>query len=273
VGKVAKKMGIEVVSLDNMSVSGLPKPDIEADIRTWDYKKLPSDQFDIIWASPVCTYFSSMRMCNIGREVNGETLTREKFEQDIKDKGLPLLDKVLEIIAYFKPQKCFIENPETGLMKKYLAGPHSVVSYSAYGMVWDKPTRIYNNLQKFKPKVPEDKAGAEGSAALLAANKRDRAVIPEKLIDHLLKTMVAEWHITAPVQLTRMNPAPGKLFESEPVGKRGAGPVEEKQPAPKKPRDAAFDAWVGRPTSLTGRAWLESMIATFGLMTVAEYDQ
>ena len=190
VGKVAEEMGIEVVSLDNMSVSGLPEPTFAEDILTWDYKQFPPNHFNIIWASPVCATFSCMRFKMIGREIDGEIFTREKFEQDIIDYGLPLLDKVLEIIDYFKPNKFFIENPDTGKMKQYLAGPHSVVSYFAYGMEWNKPTRIWHNLQKFKPKVSKGKAGAEGAEALQSANKRDKAVIPAKLIKHLFKQMV-----------------------------------------------------------------------------------
>ena len=190
VGKVAEEMGIEVVSLDDMSVTGLPQPTIAEDIMKWNYKQFDSDHFDIVWASPVCSSFSSMRFSMIGRTVNGETMTREQFEQDIIDYGLPLLDKVLEIIAYFQPNKFFIENPETGKMKQYLAGPHTVVSYFSYGMAWEKPTRIWHNLQKFKPKVSKSKAGPEGSEALQAAKKRDKAVIPSKLIEHLFKQMV-----------------------------------------------------------------------------------
>ena len=196
VGKVAAELGIEVVSLDDMSVSGLPQPTFAENILGWDYRnQFEPGHFDFIWASPVCTYFSSMRFSMIGREVDGEVFTREKFEQDINDYGLPLLDKVLEIIDYFQPRKFFIENPNTGKMKQFLAGPHSVVSYFAYGMPWEKPTSIWHNLQKFKPKVANDKAGPEGSEALQAANKRDKAVIPAKLVQHLFKQMVCVFFV------------------------------------------------------------------------------
>ena len=122
--------------------------------------------------------------------------------------------------------------------------------------------------------MAEGKAGPEGADALQSSNKRDRAVIPEKLIEHLLKTMVGEWDINIPIQLNRTEPAEGKLFESEPAhAKRGAESAEAKQPASKKPKDEAFDAWVGAPTSMTGRQWLHTMISTFGLMTVEEYVQ
>ena len=47
VGKVAKTLGWEVVSLD------LKNADINEDILEWDYKKYEPNYFDMVWASPL----------------------------------------------------------------------------------------------------------------------------------------------------------------------------------------------------------------------------
>ena len=55
----------EYTSLD------LANADINTDIMDWDYQNAyPPNHFDIIWASPVCTYFSRLRRCNIGQNRN-----------------------------------------------------------------------------------------------------------------------------------------------------------------------------------------------------------
>ena len=47
VGKVAKSLGWEVLSLDLEL-----EADIKIDIMDWDYKAYPQNSFDIVWASP-----------------------------------------------------------------------------------------------------------------------------------------------------------------------------------------------------------------------------
>ena len=62
VGKVAKELGHEVISLDR---------DMEADIKTdildWNYKTYEPKTFDLIWASPPCTEYSIAKTTGIGR--------------------------------------------------------------------------------------------------------------------------------------------------------------------------------------------------------------
>ena len=64
VGKVAKSLGYEVISLD------LQGADINIDILDWDYKAAykPGD-FDYIWSSPPCETFSLCRRCWINRKL------------------------------------------------------------------------------------------------------------------------------------------------------------------------------------------------------------
>lgn len=149
VGKIAKEKGYEVVSVD---IDG--RADITTDILEWDYKSsYPKGYFDIIWASPPCVFFSHLRVALFGRKVKGEIFTRAKYEEDIKEKGLPLLRKTQEIIEYFNPTIYFIENPLSGRMKDYLKDlPHYDVSYCKYGYTYRKHTRIWTNKEGFTPK-------------------------------------------------------------------------------------------------------------------------
>ena len=156
VGKVFKRMGYNVISLD------LHKADINTDIMEWDYKKYDKDEFDIIWASPPCVYFSQLRLTNIGRRLkcyNMQVATREMIDKDMVEKGVPVLRKTQEIIDYFNCKYWFIENPQTGRMKNYMENiPYYDVDYCKYSReddVFDyrKRTRIWTNLKNFNNKM------------------------------------------------------------------------------------------------------------------------
>jgi len=154
IGKVAKARGYEVVSL------GLILPaDIKPDINTWDYKSAyPVGEFDIITASPVCLWWSHLRCSNLGRKLKslgGEVLTREILEREINTYGKPMDRKVLEIIEYFKPKYYWIENPQTGSMKEFLAKlPYYDVDYCKYAdWGYKKRTRFWTNITDFTPKT------------------------------------------------------------------------------------------------------------------------
>lgn len=159
IGKVCKEYNYEVISLDK-DLDGKCKFDtdydnsknhIKEDIMTWNYKIYPSKHFNLITASPVCLWWSCMRRCVIDKDT---------IEEDINKYGKPMVDKLFEIIEYFKPNFWWIENPQTGLMKKYIESKYpqyntyydfDYCKYSNWG--YQKRTRFWTNIKNVKPKL------------------------------------------------------------------------------------------------------------------------
>lgn len=191
VGKVCEELGYEVVSLD------LKGATINIDILEWDYKKdyKPGD-FEAIWSSPPCQTFSNCRRCWIGRKLKvfgDQVVTAKMLDDDMEQKGLPILRKTEEIINYFKPNRWIIENPSTGKMKDYLTHlPHYDVDYCRYSSWgYKKPTRIWTNKKDFNPLT------CNGNCSNMVGNKhkcnltdiyslKNRYRVPPKLIKELL---------------------------------------------------------------------------------------
>jgi len=170
IGKVCHDLGWEVVSLDrdlgNTSQFHDYRSDthIKEDIMTWDYKKsYKIGEFDLITASPVCLWWSKLRDTWIGRKLKShgdKIITKEILQEDIDKYGKPMVDKVFEIIEYFKPQYWWIENPKTGKMKFYIEETYpqyntyydiDYCKYSDWG--YQKRTRFWTNIKNFKPKI------------------------------------------------------------------------------------------------------------------------
>jgi hypothetical protein len=184
VGKVAKEFGYSVVSLD------LKNADINTNILDWDYTIYPEGFFETIWASPPCSTFSNIQSCLIGR--NGKT--KETIIKRIENEGLPILNKTLEIINYFKPRYFFIENPQTGKMKDYLIDlPYIDVDYCMYSdWGYKKPTRIWTNKEGLIGKRCDKKCfGFQNNKHAIKITKgkttlSERYRIPPKLVSFLL---------------------------------------------------------------------------------------
>ena len=130
IGVVCKELGYECVSVDRdlgekskVHLNYVSEHHIKTDIMTWDYKKdfKPND-FDIITASPVCAWWSQLRKCNFGRVLKGytEPFSEKLFQEDINKYGKPMVDKVFEILEYFKPKYWWIENPKPSKMWNYI---------------------------------------------------------------------------------------------------------------------------------------------------------
>lgn len=159
VGKVCDELGWPYTSLD---MDG--NADINCDVMDWDYTQWAPDSFDLVWCSPPCNTFSKIRNSWIGRvypkQFNGQKITKALLYEDIRQKGLPLLEKVLDIIFYFQPKYYFIENPSTSKMKEYLKLPYFEVDYCMYSdWGYQKRTRIWSNLSGFNNKLCDRQCG------------------------------------------------------------------------------------------------------------------
>ena len=133
--------GITVSGGETVTVDILDKfkPDIVADIMSWDYKSAyPVGHFDIIWASPPCTEYSKAK-------------TRGERDLDGAD---ALVRKSIEIIRYFQPKRWIIENVGTGLLVKRMAticpeiaDKAYIADYCAYGKPYRKRTIFWSNVK------------------------------------------------------------------------------------------------------------------------------
>ena len=125
--------------------------------------------------------------------------TKERILKDIENIGLPILNKTLEIIDYFEPTYYYIENPQTGKMKKYILDkPYFDVDYCKYAdWGYRKRTRIWTNYTDFVPKIcKKDCNSMIGNKHSVRIGKRDdkttlkdRYRIPPKLIGELFKNL------------------------------------------------------------------------------------
>lgn len=92
----------------------------------------------MIWASPPCTEYSKAKTTGIRKIAEANEIVL----------------KTIEIIDYFQPNVYFIENPQTGRLKKqpFMRGYWYVdVDYCKYGFQYRKRTRLWNNLVQWKP--------------------------------------------------------------------------------------------------------------------------
>jgi len=134
VGKVARELGFEVISLDRDMDA-----DIKTDIMDWDYTQLDPKEFDVIWASPPCTEYSRAKTTGV-RDIEGAN---------------KIVQQTLDILEYFEPKYWMLENPQSGLLKDQLCMyglPFTDVDYCKYGMRYRKRTRIWNNITAWKPR-------------------------------------------------------------------------------------------------------------------------
>ncbi len=200
IGKVAHSLGWEVVSVDRdlngecpFNSGYISDYHIKEDIMKWDYKKdFKKGEFDLITASPVCLWWSICRLSWIGRKIksHGEKIiTKEILDNDIKKYGIPMVDKVFEIIEYFSPKYYWIENPQTGRMKEYIIDkPFYDVYYCMYGFEGKKKTRIWTNIEGFKPIICNHKKHYNQKE--WNKGKLTRYRIPQKLIEELFLCII-----------------------------------------------------------------------------------
>lgn len=181
VGKVAKKIGLDVISLD---FDEKFKPDIVSDILKWNYKSIPTP--DIIWASPPCNTYSPLAYQFKERD----TESAEPFSERAKI-GTAILYKTLEIIKYFikkNPKlKWVIENPR-GMMRKdkQMKGLYrETTSYNHYGDKRWKPTDFFSStvLDLEPPTKPKE------FTTIDSLSLKERYKIPSKLVRAILEKL------------------------------------------------------------------------------------
>ena len=166
IGVVCKERNYDVVSLDRdigssckLNPEYVSENHIKTDILEWDYKTFEPGSFDIITASPVCTWWSLLRKCNYGRPIKPHTVPfcEELFLKDIDEHGKPMVDKVFEILDYFKPKYWWIENPKSSQMWKYIKETqpqydnYKVFDYCKFSdFGYKKPTIFLSNIPNLK---------------------------------------------------------------------------------------------------------------------------
>jgi hypothetical protein len=217
VGVVAKKLNYDVVSLDRdldakSIIYDYTSPHhIKCDIMTWDYKKdFKQGDFDIITASPVCALWSCLKYCWIGKKLkNGTICSKATIQRDIDLYGKPMVNKVFEIIQYFKPKYYWIENPISSSMWKYIKTKWDFdddekfinvdyCKYSDWG--YKKPTTFLTNInvnfmrcKNDCENMKEDTNKHQKDASINVgggSNRLERYRIPQKLIEELFKNCV-----------------------------------------------------------------------------------
>ena len=207
-GKVSSKLGYNVISLDRDLGGKCPFTNydnsnnhIQADIMTWDYKIYPVGYFKLITASPVCLWWSICRLSWIGRKLKAhgdKIITGEILDKDIELYGVPMVDKVFEIINYFNPEFYIIENPQTGKMKQYINDliPYYDVSYCMYGFNYRKTTRFWTNIEGLEFNKCNHKNHTQtighvktASTTIASCSILERYRIPKKLIENILENL------------------------------------------------------------------------------------
>lgn len=192
VGKIAQKLGYEVLSLD---IDG--RADITCDIMDWDYTVYPVRYFDIIWASPECKIFSHLQYTQIGRK------WKDKNElQEARDQNSIYIQRTIEIIDYFNPAYYFIENPLQSKIWDYVDSEYKdkfvIVDYCFFGYRYKKPTKILTNKQlenkRCSCKKHDMRIGVySGKMENAIVKKKDNTTLderysmPPKLLEYLIK--------------------------------------------------------------------------------------
>jgi hypothetical protein len=181
VGKVAKRMGFDVFSLD---IDPNAKPDLVANILDVDASKLPVP--DYVWASPPCNTYSSLVYPL--KERNPKTA--EPYSDRAKE-GTAILYKTLSIINALleKNPKLYycIENPH-GMMRKdqqMTALPYMTTTlYCMYGDGKQKRTDFWSN---YPLTLKEGTCGAKTPVQNGGLTLNERYRMPPALIRDILK--------------------------------------------------------------------------------------
>lgn len=201
VASYAKESGWEVITLD---IDPKSNATFTIDILDFDYTKFEVGHFDLVFASPDCSVYSTMACQNIGRQFrdHGHLLeVRLENEKYVKF--------VLELIEFLKPKYWFIENPAWGYMRHLpcmVDKPNIIVDYCMFGTAYQKPTRFWCP-QWICDKLGSYRCNHQGKHETLLGcrskyqqksrnraepdrtGKRHRYAIPKKVIEYLFSVV------------------------------------------------------------------------------------
>jgi site-specific DNA-cytosine methylase len=171
-GSVRKAVGEQFDEVISIDILNKFQPTEVCDILQWNYKKYPPGYFHTIWASPPCTEYSKVLYCRPGRQRN-------------LNMANAIVKRTIEIISYFNPERWFIENPQTGLLKEqdFMLGiPFVDVDYCKYGYQYRKRTRIWTNIDYIGKVCKKDCGMMINNHHILSTGlskfKNDKASIP-----------------------------------------------------------------------------------------------
>lgn len=197
VGKIAKKLGWEVMSVD---IEDKYEPDILADILEWKYKKFFKDTGfipDLVWASPPCNTYSPL----VYPLKERDTKTAEPKSERARI-GTEILYRTLRIIRYLQkknPKLVYtIENPR-GMMrhdKQIKLLPHrDTTLYCLYGDKRVKPTDFFNNVGLDLKQGTPSSCSSVGRIRVQGdtRNIEERYFIPPKLVKEILTKMAEHY--------------------------------------------------------------------------------
>ena len=188
---VAKEFGYETFTTDYNDFDGI---DYVVDILDFDIDSVPFWP-DVIWASPPCTTFS-IASCGYHWNAPDDKGNREPKTEAART-GLLILEQTIFLLDVYQPKYFIIENPR-GLMRKMGAVEYlnrDTVTYCQYGDNRMKPTDLWHNISKWKPKkmckngMPCHEAAPRGSKTGTQGLKGnyERSKVPYELCKEIIE--------------------------------------------------------------------------------------
>ena len=185
--KIAKDLGHTTFTSDLF----FPNSNLPKNILEITKKDLPKD-IDILWASPPCTAFSVASI--------GSSWYHNKHPKRVASAlGMAYVLKTLELIKETNPTYWFIENPRGVLRKmEFMQEFHrKTITYCQYGDTRMKPTDIWTNFVKWKPRpmckngdschVSAPRGSRTGTQGL--KGNMERSVIPPALFEEIFEQL------------------------------------------------------------------------------------
>ena len=196
-------------------------------ILDWDFRALPRDSWDFVWASPPCQLYSIARTTGPPADLDAADL---------------LVARTRQIVEYFGCPYA-IENPATSRLwlRPVAAGiPYrTLTSYCCFGYPYRKDTRLATSFSLDLPRCPgagrcpamigmrhsEHAQRGGGGAIPRPKSADDLNRIPEGLVVEILRQLNAAEEAPAPRSTATEDENPGRLVRGgDPDGLRDRAP-------------------------------------------------